>query len=135
MRLLSALHPTTNQKRVIAKIVASPTPSVAAQEISKGANLVSARNMLMKLGMITFANGEAALTQSGQQIATEEGITDQSGGLTDVGQQLAHTNSQNAPDSDQAGAPPGGAAPAPEEPAMNLDAMPESMQLLKHMLR
>ncbi len=134
MRLLSALHPTVNQKRVIAKIVASPTPSVAAQEISKSANLVAARNMLMKLGMITHANGEAALTQSGQQIASEEGITDQSGGLTDVGQQLAHTNSMNAPDGEQASTPPGGAPPA-QEPAMNLDAMPESMQLLKHMLR
>lgn len=124
MRLLSAVHPTVNQKRVLAKILASPTPSVAAQQVSGDANLVAARNMLMKLGMITFSNGEAALTQSGLQIASDEGIADQSGGLTDVGQKLAHTDPTAKQDSDPAGAPPGGAAP--QEPQM---PMPESFSL------
>jgi hypothetical protein len=132
MRLLSAVHPTTNQKRVLAKILAAPTPTVAGEEISKDANLVAARNMLMKLGVITFANNEATLTDRGQQIAVDENIADQSGQLTQVGQQLAYTNAQNQQDGDQAGAPP----QQPEAPAPDAGGMPslESHSLLKHLL-
>jgi predicted methyltransferase len=132
MRLLSAVHPTTNQKRVLAKILAAPTPTVAGEEISKDANLVAARNMLMKLGIITFANNEAALTDRGTQVAAEENIADQSGQLTPTGQQLAYTNAQGQTDSDQAG----GAAQQQPAPDMGLDAgMPtESLALLKQLL-
>lgn len=129
MRLLSAVHPTTNQKRVIAKILAAPTPTVASEEISKDANLVAARNMLMKLGIISLANNEAALTDRGQQIAVEENIADQGGQLTELGQKLAYTNAQNQPDSDQAAAPQQSAPPPP-------GGMPslESYSLLKQLL-
>lgn len=94
MRLLTTVHPTTNQKCVLAKIVAAPTPSVAASNISTDANMVAARNMLMKLGAITFSNGEASLTDRGRQVAEDENIIDQSGQLTQQGQQLAANTSQ-----------------------------------------
>lgn len=89
------VHPTENQKRVIAKIIASPTPSVAASEISNDVNVVGARNELMKLGIITFSNGQAALTDQGAQIAVDENITDETGQLTPTGEQLAYTDSSN----------------------------------------
>lgn len=100
MRILSAVHPTTNQKRVIAKVIAAPTPSVAAEEISKNANMVAARNMLMKLGALSLVNGEATLTQAGMQIATDENIADQGGGLTPTGEQLAYDTQDNAQPAD-----------------------------------
>lgn len=138
MRIMSAVHPTANQKRVLAKIAAAPTPMVAGEEISKDANLVAARNMLMKLGVITFTNKEAALTDSGTQIATEENIIDQSGQLTATGKQLAYTNTQGESDSDQAAgpdqvdqSPPGGAMPPPPEGGLSL----EGYSLLKQLLR
>jgi hypothetical protein len=128
MRLLSAVHPTTNQKRVLAKIIAAPTATVAGEELSKDPNLVAARNMLMKLGMISLVNNEAALTDKGQQVAAEENICDQSGQLTQVGQQLAYTNSNNQPDGDQTA--------AQQPPAPSTGGMPslENYSLLKHLL-
>ena len=132
MRIMSAVHPTANQKRVLAKIAAAPTPTVAGEEISKDANLVAARNMLMKLGVITFDNREAALTDRGTQIATEENIIGPDGQLTQAGQQLAYTNAANKPDNDQTTAPqtqqqspapaPGGAPAAPAaDPGLSLE--------------
>lgn len=109
MRLMSAVHPTTNQKRVLAKIAAAPTPVVAGTEISKDANLVAARNLLMKLGLITFADGSAEMTEKGQQVAADENIVDQSGELSSVGQELAYTDAQGNKTGDQAAATP----PAP----------------------
>jgi hypothetical protein len=138
MRIMSAVHPTANQKRVLAKIAASPTPAVAAQEISKDANLVAARNMLMKMGVITFATGQAALTDRGTQISTEENIIDQSGQLTPAGQELAYTSSQGTPDKDQTGKPvqqatPAGQPPTGAPPGGGLSL--ESFSLLKELLR
>lgn len=127
MRIMSTVHPTANQKRVLAKIAAAPTPAVAAQEISKDANLVAARNMLMKLGMITLGDGQAALSDKGTQVATEENIIDQSGQLTQQGQQLAYTNSKGTPDKDQAG------KPGQQPPTSDISL--ESFSLLKQLLR
>lgn len=138
MRIMSAVHPTANQKRVLAKIAAAPTPTVAGEEISKDANLVAARNMLMKLGVITFDDHEAALTDSGTQIATEENIIGPDGQLTQAGKQLAYTNAANKPDSDQTAAPVGQPAPGgtpaptaapPADPGLSL----EGYSLLKEL--
>lgn len=121
MRILSAVHPTENQKRVLAKIIAAPTPTVAAEEISNNANMVAARNMLMKLGVITFGAGEASLTDKGEQIAREENIADESGQLTDVGQQLAYGEQKQ-----------GGETEPPPPPGGGLSL--ESFALLKELL-
>lgn len=127
MRIMSAVHPTDNQKRVLAKLMAAPTPAVGAQAVSGDANLIAARNMLMKMGLITFANGEATVTDRGMQVASDENVIDQSGELTPAGQELAFTNSRGQADQDQAGGspPPDPAAP----PRM------ESFSLLKQLLR
>lgn len=129
MRIMSAIHPSQNQKAVLAKIAAAPTPKVAGEQISRGENLVSARNMLMKLGMVTFANGEAQLTQQGQKIAQEENIVDQSGQLTELGQKLAFGDQ---PQPQQAAPQPpmdAAAPPAQGEPTL------EQFSLLKQLLR
>lgn len=89
MRILNTFRPTTIQKQVIAKIAAAATPTVAGDSVSSGANTVSARDTLVKLGIITFEAGEATLTDLGTQIATAENIVDETGGLTQVGQSLA----------------------------------------------
>jgi len=107
---VNSFHPTTNQKRVIAKIAASPTPTVAAGEISNDVNIVAARNELAKLGVITFNQNEASLTSRGAQIAVDENITDESGQLTPDGEALAYTNSDDQPEA-QPGSEPGSTAP------------------------
>src|SRR3972149_829856 len=89
IRMLTGIHPTENQKRVLAKIIAAPNSKVAGEQISGNVNMVAARNMLMKLGVITVSAGTAELTDKGTQIAQDENIADASGQLTDVGNALA----------------------------------------------
>jgi len=100
MRILSSIHPSATQKQVIALILAAATPKLAAESLAGSQNLIAARNMLMKLGIINFAAGEASLTDAGMRIATEENIADEMGELTDAGRALVP-----------------GAAPAPQQPA------------------
>jgi hypothetical protein len=142
MKLLSTVRLTDSQKRVIAKIAAAPTPNVAATDISKDANLVAARNMLMQLGAITYSEQEAQLTDKGQQLGVAENIIDDSGQLTDVGTKMASTESNGLP---TPGAEPGSAAPEggmdvgmsdpSTAPPQNSDDMSlESFALLKELL-
>lgn len=92
MRLLSTLRPTQNQLTVLAKIIASQeVPARAAAEISSNANLIAARNILMKLGLILYTDNSATLTDKGTQLAKEQNIIDESGQLTDEGNKLAST--------------------------------------------
>lgn len=116
MRILDTFRPTTVQKQVIAKIAGAATPTVAGDAASMGVNTVAARDMLIKLGLITFANGEAALTDAGAQLAKAENITDETGGLTQVGQTLA-SSTETQP-----------ATPDPETPM-------ESFATLRSLLR
>ena len=124
-QLLRSLRLTTNMQKVMAKILAAPTPAAAAAEISKGQNLVAARDILMKIGLITYKEqpDEATVTDQGQQVLRDENITDESGQLTDQGQQLAYdgaapgTIDTNAPGptdlGNLGGEPAPGAAGAP----------------------
>lgn len=88
MSILNTLRPTTFQRQVLAHIAAAQSPKIAAENISKNQNLVAAREILAKLGLITFSDRAATITDTGLRLAVEENITDESGELTDVGQQL-----------------------------------------------
>lgn len=116
MKLLDTVRLSDNQKRVIAKILAAPTPKLAAEEISDGANMIKARDILMDLGLITFTlNDQAELTDKGQQVAQAENLADESGQLTPDGEKFAYTNEFNAGDSDMS-KPEGGDMGQPEVP-------------------
>lgn len=148
VQILNSVHPTDNQKRVLAKIAASPTSTVAAEEISNNQNMIAARDMLMKLGLITVNNGEAEMTERGAQVAVDENIIDDNGELTKTGQAFAYTSPNGRIDADMAGqandkqdnelsdvdAPPldpAQAAPA-RQPEMTYG---ESFSLLKELLK
>jgi len=111
MKELTTVTLSSNQKRVMAKIVASPTPKVAGEEISGSQNLVAARDQLSKLGAIQSVDGEASLTDVGQRLAREENIIDDSGGLTPDGEQLAHSSVDGK--ADQTIPPQPSASPTP----------------------
>jgi hypothetical protein len=114
IRILSGIHPTDNQKRVLAIIIASPSPKVANEELTGDENLMAARNILMKLGVITVVDGTAELTDKGTQIAQDERITDETGQLTDLGNELAHSTEEPQP----------GEQPMPELPEEPMPGMP-----------
>jgi hypothetical protein len=88
MKLLQILHPTVNQKKVLAIIIAAPTSVVALANISTNPNIVAARDMLVKLGVIQLIDGGAIITDSGTKIAKDENIIDEVGELTPSGTAL-----------------------------------------------
>ena len=93
-RVLSTVRLTENQKKVMTRIVASATEKLAAEEISKGRNLVAARDMLVKLGMIEFREGHAALTSDGEQVMKDSNLIDDMGSLTEEGNKFAYEEGQ-----------------------------------------
>lgn len=102
-------RPTTTQMQVLAAIIGSPTPVVAYETISTGQHMIAARDILMRLRLIDLADGEAALTDAGAKVAVDENIMDESGQLTQFGQQLMRPLSGNTPvgtDSQQIAAVP-----------------------------
>jgi len=87
--LNTALRLTSIQKTVLAKIASSPTEKIAGDSISQGEQLTTARDILVKLGMISFSNGFAALTTSGEEYMKSSNLMDEEGKLTDDGENFA----------------------------------------------
>lgn len=106
MKIMNSVRLTANQKRVLAKIFASPTPKVAGGEISDNRNLAGARRELERLGAIEYVAGEATVTDKGTELAKSENVIDDAGQLTQDGEMLAYTNPQGKEDKDVTKAPP-----------------------------
>ncbi len=86
-QLAPVFTPSQHQKAVLAKIITSVTDKVAGEEISRDANMVAARDVLVKLGYINYNRGRANLTPKGEQLARDEGVWDEMGQLTPQGEQ------------------------------------------------
>jgi hypothetical protein len=90
MKLLNVTHPSTTQKQVIATIASAATPQLADEYTNATQNIVAAKRMLLKLGLLQQGQAGLELTDTGWQVATEEGIVSEPHGeLTNLGQQLA----------------------------------------------
>ncbi len=89
-KIIPVTHPTDNQKAVLAKIIAAPTPQLAAADISDTPNLSAARDMLDKMGMITLDSEGAHLTDEGNQMMVDQNLATPDGQLTDDGQTAAY---------------------------------------------
>lgn len=134
MHVLKSFRPTNTQKQVLATILSAQTPAVAAQTIASTSNAKAARNILAQLGLISFTDGSAALTDKGMAVAYDSGIADEGGQLTDAGRQLVGgdngggLNSMGMPEEE----PPLGGVPA-DDP---LAAPPmESFSFLRELMR
>ena len=75
----------SHQKTVLAIVASSPTPKVAASDISRSANLNQSAQILARLGVIIYDQASASLTPAGVELSQEENITDSSGQLTTNG--------------------------------------------------
>ncbi len=85
------------QKFVLAKLLAAETPMVAYESVSaydsqgdEGANVVAARDQLTRLGLMTYRQGEAAITDVGTASMTDANLVDEMGTLTDDGNIYAY---------------------------------------------
>lgn len=100
-RIIPVAHPTNNQKAVMAKIVAGPTPELAAAEISDTPNLAAARDMLDRLGMIELNDEGAHLTDEGKEVMINQALMSPTGQLTSLGRDAAHgSEAQREPEPD-----------------------------------
>jgi hypothetical protein len=115
-RVLTQVRLTNNQKKVLSIIVMNGEGRVHDEEISSDRNMVGARELLMRLGLIEQQEDDwIAITEKGKQIAEQEGLT-KNGELTDQGNQAATANQAPPPSGRPSTAPtPGedGAAPQP----------------------
>lgn len=102
MHILSTIRPTQNQLVVLATIIANKNhPAQAANDLSTNENIVAARNILMKLNVITYSDTSANLTSQGEQLAKDYDIMDEAGELTEKGQQLVNDTATSPLPSDQ----------------------------------
>jgi hypothetical protein len=84
-RTMKTVRLTDNQKRVMTMIISSATEKLAAENISAGRQLITARDILAKLGLIEFRDGYAALTPEGEKLLKDYNLIDEMGELTDEG--------------------------------------------------
>lgn len=97
MRLLQTISLTKFQQMVLAKIVSSPNPKVAANEVSANPNLAAARDMLAKLDIIEFSPTEALIKPKGVELMKDRNIMDETGQLTPAGEKLAAEGRTESP--------------------------------------
>ena len=96
MKILSSFQPNNTQKKVLA-IVASckEKPEKAISQLSSSENIISAKGLLLKLGLITVDNNGVQLTDSGKDVAIQQNILDDSEQLTPEGSQLISGDSND----------------------------------------
>lgn len=94
-------RPTDNQKAVLTKIIAAPTPKVAVADISATPNLVAAREMLKKIGLIDIDETGAYVTPDGEQVLIDQNLMDEDGQLTNDGEQMANYGTDDKKDDDE----------------------------------
>ena len=79
---------TATQKGILAVLHNSPTPEAAFEAINGSPALITARNLLERLGLLQVAGNKAILTPAGRQAVVTNNIADQSGQITDDGAAL-----------------------------------------------
>lgn len=109
------------EKYVLTKLIAVETPLNAYEEVSRGNNVVAARDKLTKLGLMTFAENDAQITENGQEALRKEGLVDEMGSLSEEGQLWGFAESPEA--AAQADHANKGKPEAPETPSPVQDPM------------
>ncbi len=95
-RIHDAIQLSSVQKFVLAKLVAAETPLTAYEEVNRGANTVTATQMLGKLGLMSMAENHAEITEQGREALQKEGLIDEMGELTEEGQLWGFAESAEA---------------------------------------
>jgi len=94
-QILTTLQLSGVQKTLLAKITAAATPEVAYEQISDGRNFVANRDTLKRLGLISFEEGSASVTEAGKKVMRDENLMDPSDQLTKDGQQYVQVENPN----------------------------------------
>lgn len=85
------------QKFILTKLLLpDSTPLLGYQNISVGKNIVANRDVLVKLGMLTLGDNEAEITEAGTEALRNEGLVDEAGQLSDLGERYAYAEDLEA---------------------------------------
>jgi hypothetical protein len=100
MRVLKTVHLSDFQKKVMAIVKASPAPQVAFEELQNQPpeernNIIGARDMLQKLGLIDVEADAISITPAGEKVMQDEYLVDEMGELTDEAQKFLDDASGN----------------------------------------
>lgn len=83
------LRLTLTQQYVLLTVMQDTDPQSAFRQISTGGRkLLTAADMLSQLNVITLGDDSVEITEYGNQILQDEGLTDESGQMTDKGQEI-----------------------------------------------
>lgn len=85
----ASYRPTSHQREVIARISIADTPQLAYDQIARGIKLNTATEVLARMGFISIMDGEASLTDAGQELALAQALVDESGQPTDQAREIS----------------------------------------------
>jgi hypothetical protein len=81
-RVLTTVHLTDNQKKVLSTIRAAATPTVAVEQISGDDNMNAAKKELLSLQLIAEVPDGIEITEKGMEIMKDANLVDNAGELT-----------------------------------------------------
>lgn len=97
VQVLTNIRLSHAQKFVLGKLsLPNVTPLTAYSSVSNDKNIVANRDVLVKLGMVKLGDNEAEITEKGIAAMQNEGLTDETGNLTDLGEQYAYAKDLEA---------------------------------------
>lgn len=85
----ASYRPTDHQRAVLAKVAIAETPQLAYDQIARGIKLNSATEVLARMGFISIMDGEASLTDNGQELALAQALVDESGQPTEQAREIS----------------------------------------------
>jgi hypothetical protein len=77
-----------HQRYVLLQIKLSDTPTLAFERINQSEADIQSRDLLHRLGFIRLSESQAELTNSGERAVTQYGLVDDTGEVTEIGQEL-----------------------------------------------
>ncbi|WAX21731.1 hypothetical protein [Stenotrophomonas phage RAS14] len=88
---------TDTQKLVLVNVYAAATPEMAYDTVAGAPNTVAARNQLRSAGLIVVddQNSRAGVTDQGQEALVNNNLIDESGQLTEEGNNLLQNTQQD----------------------------------------
>lgn len=89
VRVLTNVRLSETQKIILARVVSADNPHVGYESINEGRNLVASSKELAQLGLLQINQGEANITDKGNEVLINEGLIDETGELTEEGQKYA----------------------------------------------
>lgn len=96
------IKPTQQQRIVLAIIATSATPKIAGGLLSKNLYTNTAAKILARMGLIIYDGVEAAFTNAGEQLASNENVLDVGGTATADAEALITKFNANSTDTNMA---------------------------------